>query len=171
MARPAAGGGRVILQTSLPMHHVMQAVTAHDPARFYNEEMQARRLLGYPPVQHLIYLTVSGKDRRQIESAAQRWVSELHKFLPARPAAMRPVSASERQSLSAALQSQGIAVLGPVAAVGVGPSGIAGWHIMVKGGDRAAMRSGVRLSLETMERAYPRRTLKFSVDVDPVDMG
>jgi hypothetical protein len=42
---------------------------------------------------------------------------------------------------------------------------------MVKGGDRAAMRSGVRLSLETMERAYPRRTLKFSVDVDPVDMG
>lgn len=171
MARPATAGGRVILQTSLPMHHVMQAVTAHDPARFYHEEMQARRLLGYPPVQHLIYLTVSGKDRRQIESAAQRWVSELHKTLPARPAAMRPVSASARQSLSVDLQSQGIAVLGPVAAVGVGPGGTLGWHIMVKGGDRAAMRSGVRLSLDTMERAYPGRTLKFSVDVDPVDMG
>jgi primosomal protein N' (replication factor Y) len=171
LAKPATAGGRVILQTSLPMHHVMQAVTAHDPLRFYNEEIQARRLLGYPPVQHLIYLTVSGKDRRQSELAAQRWVSELHKALPARPSAMRPVPTSARQSLSADLQSQGIAVLGPVAAVGVGPAGTVGWHIMVKGGDRTAMRSGVRLSLETMERAYPRRTLKFSVDVDPVDMG
>ena len=64
-----------------------------------------------------------------------------------------------------------LAASGAVAAVGVGPAGIHGWHVMVKGGDRAAMRSGVRRSLEAMERAYPRRTLKFSVDVDPVDMG
>jgi hypothetical protein len=42
---------------------------------------------------------------------------------------------------------------------------------MVKGGDRTAMRDGVRRSLETMERAFPGRTFKFSVDVDPVDMG
>ena len=78
LARPASAGGRVILQTMLPMHHVMQAVCAHDPARFYGEEMEARRLLGYPPVQHLIYLTVSGKDRRETELAAHRWVKELH---------------------------------------------------------------------------------------------
>lgn len=171
LARPATAGGRVILQTMLPMHHVMQAVTAHDPAGFYREEIEARRLLGYPPAQHLIYLTVSGKDRRETELAAQRWVSELHKTLSVHAAATRTVAASPRESLSVNLQSQEISVLGPVAAVGVGPSGIHGWHIMVKGGDRTAMRDGVRRSLETMERAYPGRTFKFSVDVDPVDMG
>lgn len=171
LARPATAGGRVILQTMLPMHHVMQAVTAHDPARFYSEEMEARRLLGYPPVQHLIYLTVSGKDRRETEFAAQRLVNELHKTLSAHAADTRSAAASLRQNLSVNLQSSGMSVLGPVAAVGVGPAGIYGWHVMVKGGDRAAMRSGVRRSLEAMERAYPRRTLKFSVDVDPVDMG
>ncbi|MEK7304928.1 MAG: primosomal protein N' [Nitrospirota bacterium] len=171
LARPAPSGGRVILQTSLPMHHVMQAVAAHDPARFYDEEIQARRLLGYPPVQHLIYLTVSGKDRRLTELAAQRWVSELHKILSVRPAATPSGLASAQQSLSADPQSQGIVVLGPVAATGVGSRGTLGWHIMVKGGDRTAMRDGVRRSLETMERAYPGRTFKFSVDVDPVDMG
>ncbi|MEQ1628301.1 MAG: primosomal protein N' [Nitrospira sp.] len=167
LARPAPSGGRVILQTALPMHHVMQAVAAHDPAIFYDEEVQARRMLGYPPVQHLIYLTVSGKDRRLTEVAAQRWVNELHKMLVAAPSR----SASAQQSLSADPQSQGIVVLGPVAATGVGSRGTLGWHIMVKGGDRSAMRDGVRRSLETMERAYPGRTFKFSVDVDPVDMG
>jgi primosomal protein N' (replication factor Y) len=167
LARPAPSGGRVILQTSLPIHHVMQAVAAHDPAIFYDEEIQARRMLGYPPVQHLIYLTVSGKDRRLTEVAAQRWVSELHKMLVATPFG----SASAQQSLSADPQSHGIVVLGPVAATGVGFRGTLGWHIMVKGGDRTAMRDGVRRSLETMERAYPGRTFKFSVDVDPVDMG
>jgi primosomal protein N' (replication factor Y) (superfamily II helicase) len=167
LARPAPSGGRVILQTALPMHHVMQAVAAHDPAIFYDEEIQARRMLGYPPVQHLIYLTVSGKDRRLTEVAAQRWVSELHKMLIATPSG----SASAQQSLSADPQSLGIVVLGPVAATGVGSRGTLGWHIMVKGGDRTAMRDGVRRSLETMERAYPGRTFKFSVDVDPVDMG
>lgn len=171
LATPATAGGRVIVQTSLPMHHVMQAVAAHDPKRFYDEEIQARRLLGYPPVRHLIYLTVSGKDRRQIELAAQRWVSELHKALPTRPAAkLRDLPVAQR-SLSADLQSQGIAVLGPVAAVGAGQAGMLGWHIMVKGDDRITMREAVRLSLEMMERAYPRRTLKFSVDVDPLEMG
>ncbi len=171
LARPAPSGGRVILQTSLPMHHVMQAVTAHDPMRFYNEEIQARRLLGYPPVRHLIYLTVSGKDRRETELAAQRWVSELHKTLSVRHPATPSGLASSQQSLSADPQSQGIVVLGPVAATGVGSSGTLGWHIMVKGSDRAAMRAGVRLSLETMEHAYLRRVCKFSVDVDPVEMG
>lgn len=171
LARPAPSGGRVILQTSLPMHHVMQAVAAHDPARFYEEEMQARRLLGYPPVQHLIYLTVSGKDRQQTELAAQRWVSELHKILSVHLSATPSGLASAQQSLSADPQSQGVAVLGPVAATGVGSRGALGWHVMVKGGDRTAMRDEVRRSLETMERAYPGRTLKFSVDVDPVDMG
>ena len=167
LARPAPSGGRVILQTSLPMHHVMQAVAAHDPARFYEEEIQARRLLGYPPVQSLIYLTVSGKERRQTEAAARRWVSELNTMLVATPSG----SAPPQQSLSADPQSQGIVVLGPVAAIGVGSRGTLGWHIMVKGGDRTVMRDGVRRSLEAIERAYPGRTIKFSVDVDPVDMG
>ena len=173
LARSAAEGGRVVLQTSLPMHHVMQAVAAHDPARFYDEEMQARRLLGYPPVQHLIYLTVSGKDRRQSELAAHRWVSELHKALPMRSAALSCGSAPALPSRSASVdvQSGGMAVLGPVAAVGAGSAGTVGWHIMVKGSDRSAMRQGVRLSLEIMEQAYPRRLFKFAVDVDPVDMG
>ena len=171
LARPAPSGGRVILQTSLPMHHVMQAVAAHDAARFYDEEIQARRLLGYPPVQHLIYLTVSGRDRRLTELAAQRWVSELHKTLSVRLPTAPSGLASSQQSLSADPQSQGIVVLGPVAATGVGSSGTLGWRIMVKGGDRPAMRDGVRRSLETMERTYPGRTFKFSVDVDPVDMG
>lgn len=170
LGRSASAGGRVILQTSLPNHHVMQAIVSHDPARFYDEEIKARRLLGYPPSMHLIHLAVSGKDRLQVEQAAQKWARLLHN---AASGSATPVHRTGLSSPAGSLlipSSEGIGILGPVAATGMRPKGHVRSHIMVKGRDRAAIRTLVRDSLDAIERAYPRRTLKFSVDVDPLEM-
>ncbi|MGA6827594.1 replication restart helicase PriA [Nitrospira sp. NS4] len=170
LGRPASAGGRVILQTSLPNHHVMQAIVSHDPARFYDEELKTRQLLGYPPAMHLIHLAVSGKDRLQVEQAAQKWVRLLHS------AASGSATPAHRTGLSSPAgsllipSSEGIGILGPVVATGMRPKGHVRSHIMVKGRDRAAIRTLVRDSLDAVERAYPRRILKFSVDVDPLEM-
>lgn len=171
LGRPASAGGRVILQTALRGHHVMQAIVSHDPNRFYDEEMKARQLLGYPPAVHLIHLAVSGKDRVQIEQAAQQWARQLWH------AAAGCATPAHRTSLSSASgsfppsQFEDSAVFGPVPATGMRPKGHVRWHIMVKGCNRVAIRTLVRESLEAMEHAYPRRTIKFSVDVDPMEMG
>lgn len=170
LGRPALAGGRVILQTSLPNHHVMQAILSHDPARFYNEEMKARQLLGYPPAMHLIHLAVSGKDRPQVELAAQKWARQLHSALSS---SVTPAHRTGVTSSAAALlipSSEGIDILGPVSATGMRPKGHVRSHIMVKGRDRVAICTVVRDSLAFIERAYPRRNLKFSVDVDPLEM-
>lgn len=170
LARPASAGGRVILQTALPNHHVMQSVAAHDPAQFYDEERRARELLGYPPAVHLIHLAVSGKDRLLVGQAAQLWAKQLHGV------AAGPITAVHRKGLSSPAgsllipSSEGISILGPVSAVGMGPKGQVRSHIMVKGHDRVAIRRVVQLALEMVERAYPGRNLKFSVDVDPLEM-
>src|SRR5690606_22756135 len=42
-------GGRVIFQTYQPEHYAILAAAEHDYLRFYNEEIQPRRTLNFPP--------------------------------------------------------------------------------------------------------------------------
>ncbi|MFO0705286.1 MAG: primosomal protein N' [Nitrospira sp.] len=164
VAKSASAGGRVLLQTRLPKHHAIQALVTHDPARFYSEELLARRVLGFPPIHHLIYTTVSGKDRVMAEQAATQWTRLLREQFATES---RTVARGGQLGLAA---TQTTVVLGPVPTPGVRRPGATAWRIMVKGPDRVRLREGVRLSLDRIERAYPRRSLRFSVDVDPVEM-
>jgi primosomal protein N' (replication factor Y) (superfamily II helicase) len=45
-----AGGGRLVLQTFVPRHEVVQAALHGDPARVAGAERERRELLRYPPV-------------------------------------------------------------------------------------------------------------------------
>ncbi|MBI3355632.1 MAG: primosomal protein N' [Nitrospirae bacterium] len=149
-ARPASAGGRVILQTRLPTHHAVQAVLSGEPNRFYDEELVARRLLSYPPVCRLANLSVSGKEGREVETAAKQW----------------------RKSLEESVSKQGpVTILGPVTAMGRRPKGHHRHQILVKGADRTLLCRGIRESVEKMEREYGKEQIKFTVDMDPVEMG
>jgi primosomal protein N' (replication factor Y) len=63
--------GRVLLQTYMPEHPVLQALAAGDRARFLEAEMEARRAAGYPPYGRLAALVVSAPKREQAERAAR----------------------------------------------------------------------------------------------------
>jgi primosomal protein N' (replication factor Y) (superfamily II helicase) len=54
--------GRVLIQTHLPEHPVMQALAAGDKARFYAEELAERRAAGLPPFGRLAALIVAGRE-------------------------------------------------------------------------------------------------------------
>jgi primosomal protein N' (replication factor Y) len=58
----AARPGRVLIQTHLPEHPVMQALAAGDKARFYAEELAERRAAGLPPFGRLAALIVAGRE-------------------------------------------------------------------------------------------------------------
>ncbi len=47
---PKAGGGRVVVQTHLPRHEVVQAALHADPSRVATAERERRELLRFPPV-------------------------------------------------------------------------------------------------------------------------
>ncbi len=150
VARSASGGGRVVVQTLLPDHHAIASVVSGEPSRFYNEEMAARRLLGYPPAQHLVSLSVSGKHMRLVETAAQQWRTRLEQTI-------------DREAT--------VMILGPVPALGGRPRGHHRRQMLVKGADRPSLCRVIRDSVERMEREYKKGQIKFVVDVDPVDMG
>ncbi|MCC2665204.1 MAG: primosomal protein, partial [Geminicoccaceae bacterium] len=62
--------GRVLLQTHLPDHPVMQALAAGDKERFYALELAERREAGMPPFGQLAALIVSGRDLKEVRRLA-----------------------------------------------------------------------------------------------------
>jgi primosomal protein N' (replication factor Y) (superfamily II helicase) len=64
--------GRVLVQTHMPEHPVMQALLAHDRDAFVACEAENRRALEFPPFGRLAALIVSGEDERQVDEIALR---------------------------------------------------------------------------------------------------
>jgi primosomal protein N' (replication factor Y) len=62
--------GRVLIQTHLPEHPVMQARAAGDKERYYAEERAAREHAGRPPFGRLAAIVVSGRDPQEVRGFA-----------------------------------------------------------------------------------------------------
>jgi primosomal protein N' (replication factor Y) len=65
-------GGRVILQTYHPEHEAIVAASKHDYEGFYRQELEHRRLLGYPPFQRLTRLVYRHPDPERAQREAER---------------------------------------------------------------------------------------------------
>lgn len=64
--------GRVMLQTHMPEHPVMQALAAHDRDSFLAIEADQRRMLEMPPFGRLAALIISGEDEAAVDQVAAR---------------------------------------------------------------------------------------------------
>jgi primosomal protein N' (replication factor Y) len=72
--------GEVLIQTSIPDHPVLQLAARQDYEAFYQQEMEARGLVGFPPHGRLVRFVVSGEDLNQLEG----FCSWLHEWLASR---------------------------------------------------------------------------------------
>ncbi len=68
--------GEVIIQTYSPQHYSIQMAAAQDYEGFYKEEMDYRELMGYPPVEQLLAVLMTGPDEGMLETAA-RYLKEF----------------------------------------------------------------------------------------------
>ncbi len=70
-------GGQVILQTFEPDHFVIQAAAGHDYDDYYQQELEFRRELGYPPFLRLIRLEIRDQDPKKAEKKARAFCTNL----------------------------------------------------------------------------------------------
>ena len=145
LARPTRLGGRVVLQTLLPTHYVIQAVAHQDPTLFYKQELAFRRALAYPPLTHLISLRVSGISPDRTRQAAAHWVERLKVTGPHQ-----------------------LTVWGPIPSAVAKLRGKYRWQIMVKSTEAAIARQSVQKTLDELEIRPGLSGVKFEVDVDPI---
>lgn len=151
LAEPRSAGGRFIIQTYLPSHHVIDAVARHDNEIFRSEELLYRTSLGFPPAVRLIVLHISGVHEATVEQAARAWATALSGAAKHMPAAS-------------------VTILGPVQPPVPRVRGRYRRQIVIKSPPTFNAVHAIRSTLADLESLYPRRTVKFDVDVDPIDM-
>ena len=73
--------GSVIIQTFNKDHYAIKHVKEHDYIGFYNEEMEIRKKLKYPPYFYICYIRVSGVDYNLLGKEANKIKSSLERNL------------------------------------------------------------------------------------------
>lgn len=86
--------GEVVIQTYSPEHYSIEKAAAQDYEGFYQEEMNYRELMGYPPAEHLMAVLMMGAEEEHLALAAKYlkeytlridWEQKLQVIGPASP--------------------------------------------------------------------------------------
>jgi primosomal protein N' (replication factor Y) len=132
--------GRVILQTYMPDHVVMQAMASGDRDAFIGAESAAREAAHMPPFGKLVALIVSGRDEQAVDGAA----SGLARVAP---------------------RTEGVRVLGPAPAPLALLRGRHRRRLLLTAPRGLNAQALVR---EWIQRAPIAKKVRVQVDVDPV---
>ncbi len=131
--------GRVLMQTYMPQHKVMQALVAGDRESFYASEIEERELAGMPPYGRLVSLILSAPDATQAYEAGRM----LARAVP---------------------QADGVRVLGPAPAPIALLRGRHRVRFLVKARRDFAVQRFVRAWLDAVKLP---NAVRLAVDVDP----
>lgn len=138
------GGGKVFIQTYNPEHYALLCAVNQDYQAFYRQEFPFRQELGYPPCGFLANLVLSGNVLDQVQNAAQRLSHYLNAI------------------------ENAVQVLGPSPCPLARLRGKNRYQILLKSGDRSALRR-LLIRLDVGREMLPRQ-VSLQIDVDPVDM-
>jgi primosomal protein N' (replication factor Y) (superfamily II helicase) len=78
--------GEVVVQAFTPFHSAIQYARRHDFVSFFEEELEFRRPLGYPPWARIALLTLRGRNEELVKYAAEHVRREVEaKIVPGLP--------------------------------------------------------------------------------------
>jgi primosomal protein N' (replication factor Y) len=149
LAAPAAR--QIVIQTLNPEHHSIRAIVTGDHGLFYEQELQQREELGYPPFSTLIAIHIFGPKEPQVLKVVKQ-VSSV---------AASVASALEKQSLW-------VQILGPSPAFPARSRGQFRWHMSMRSEKREAVSKAARGILAELGGKHEIGGVTVSVDVDPV---
>jgi primosomal protein N' (replication factor Y) len=119
-------GGQVILQTYQPDHYVIKTAAEHDFLAFYQQELEKRRQIGYPPFNQLVRLEFRHANADQAERNARELALKIREWLTA-----------ERRSATH--------MIGPVPPFFARLKGDYRWQIILRGPDPRSLLRGRQL--------------------------
>ncbi len=79
-----ASSGEVVIQTYDPNHYIFKYLYSHDYLKFYEKELESRKLLNYPPFSRLCLIRIVGEQEQSVEKYSQAiakflWSANLEK--------------------------------------------------------------------------------------------
>ena len=147
----AEEAGKVIVQSHMADHPLLVQLTEQGYAAFAEQALSERRGAGLPPFAHLALLR-----------------GEAHK--PGQAEAFLDLACTYAEQLRKELQLAGIDLLGPVPAPMERRAGRYRAQLLLQGGSRAALHKLLAHWLPVLEAMPEGRAVRWSLDVDPIDL-
>jgi primosomal protein N' (replication factor Y) len=141
--------GEVVIQTFNPDHYSILRAKEHDFIGFFEEEIQFRRALEYPPFSRLINFKLTGNSEKSTQALAEEMERVAHALL-------------DRG------YRKGIQILGPSTAPFAKMRGKFRWQMLAKGKSSAMLRQFAADLTLRMEDRTRGRAVSLDIDVDPV---
>lgn len=139
--------GEVLIQTRHPEHPLLQSLIRQGYDAFAREALHERQLAALPPFSHLALIRAEDAD------------------------ANRPRAFLEQVAgLCPALVGPGVSWLGPAAAVMERRAGRYRAQLLLQADNRAALHALLRRLLPAVEALPEARRVRWSLDVDPLDL-
>ena len=73
--------GKVVVQTYTPFNPAIQFAVEHNYEGFFEDEMEIRNALTYPPVGHLIAIHFRGENESEVANCAENFAKAMEQFL------------------------------------------------------------------------------------------
>ncbi len=139
--------GEVLIQTAHPEHPLLQCLIKEGYEGFALRALEERRAAGWPPYSHLALLRADGPAR-----------AEVHAFL-AEALAAAPVD-----------RNPGLRLLGPAPASMEKRAGRYRAQLLIESPARTALQRFLAVWLPEVGKLRAPRSLRWSVDVDPIEV-
>ncbi len=141
--------GEVVIQTFNPDHYSILRARDHDYMGFYQEEIQFRKALEYPPFSRFTNFRLAGNSEKKTKGAAE----EMGRI---------------GQTLMKKGYGKGIEILGPSSAPFAKMRGKFRWQMMAKGKSHHLLHQFAKELASRMEGRIKGMGVNLEVDVDPV---
>ncbi|MBI3851423.1 MAG: primosomal protein N' [Verrucomicrobia bacterium] len=174
--------GEVFVQAFTPFHPAIQYARRHDFAGFYEQEIEFREQLKYPPVSRIALLTLKGRNEEKVKFSADHLRRELEKLLGSAAASAAAVDASstaraDDEALSATREGayaprtnpiRDLILLGPTPAPLARAETYYRYQIMLRTRQMTKLSQHLAKLMESL--ALPE-DISLTVDIDPVNLA
>ena len=170
--------GEVFVQAFTPFHPAIQYARRHDFVGFYEQELEFREQLKYPPAARVALLTLKGRNEQKVQLAADHVRKELEALVTGAPQRReKTITAGElfatESSGTAAAPEAGtrfsdLIIAGPAPAPLLRAESFYRYQLMLR--TRAMTRLSRELARITAGLALPEDVV-LTTDVDPVSFS
>ncbi|MEW6381637.1 MAG: primosomal protein N' [bacterium] len=139
--------GEVIVQTFSPSHYSLQCASRMDYRAFYEQEIQYRKELGYPPFSRMVNIIVRGGNVNLLKAAASRLMNLL-----------------------VSLKPDEISALGPSQAPVFKIRGQYRLQILLKSSQSLMLNDLIRKGIAEFQAGFTGEGIQVDIDIDPINL-
>lgn len=140
--------GKVIIQSYNPEHPVLEMIKYHKQQEFYENELETRKMMQYPPYTHIFTVLITGKDERLV-------IEKAHLL-------MQYYLYYNKKKL--------FRVIGPVSAVISKVADEYRWRILIIGVPRDILLMYGKYCINQFHKKEDAQNIKIQWDIDPMTM-